>query len=455
MEWVANFVSDHLEWLGVGSFALVGYWGVSRRKKHHKTGKKLLEKAIKTKMDEPLTMHPHVDPVLCAGCGSCTRVCPEGGIVNLINHKAVLVAPTKCVGHGECEVACPTGAISLVFGTKTRGMDIPRITTDYETNVPGLYIAGELGGMGLIRNAVKQGGLAAQHALRNLPNGAKADTDLLVIGAGPAGLTAALTAIQQKKSYICIDQNSFGGTVYHFPRQKIVMTIPADLPIVGQMKFKNNKVSKEELLSYWNDVRQQTKLQVREQVRFESLLKEGDVFNVKTSAGQITAKKVILALGVRGSPRKLGLPNEDSGKVTYNLVDPEQYQDQHIAVVGGGNAGVECAQYLANPKLRNKVKLLVRGKVFDRCNEENQRIINEMAAKKEVEIWYESSVGEIHPDRLVVKKEDKAVTIPNQFLFVFAGAESPHKMLMSYGIQIDKKFGEALGSSGVKKPRKV
>ena len=432
----------------IGIFLFLAFASIFRRSVHSRAAKKALKKAVESKTDEPLTLHPEINPALCAGCGACTAVCPEGDILKLIDHKAVLVSPSKCVGHGECEVACPTSAITLVFGTSTRGMEIPRLTSHYETNVPGLYIAGELGGMGLIRNAVKQGTLAAEHALKNLGGkGPPNSVDLLVVGAGPAGLAASLTAIAQKKSYLCIEQGGFGGTVYNFPRQKVVMTYPAELPLTGTMKFPKHKVSKEELLEFWMDVRRKTGLKVREGTRFEGLERKGEVFEVKTSQGVVHARKVILCLGVRGSPRKLGLKNEDLPKVTYNLIDPEQYQGKHIVVVGGGNAGVEAAQMLGQSKFRNRVTLLVRGTAFDRCNEENQKKIRAMEKDRLVNIWFESTIKEIHADRLVISRKTGEETVPNDFLFIYAGAELPHKFLMSLGIGIDKKFGEALGGS--------
>ena len=370
------FLLKHFEFVMIISLVVIAFLVSSHRTKKKETyAKKLMKKAIDSKLDEPLSLHPEIDPSLCAGCGGCTKACPEGEILQLINHKAVLVAPSKCVGHGACEAACPFDAITLVFGTKTRGMEIPRVSADYETNVGGLYIAGELGGMGLIRNAIKQGTLAAKHALGKLGN-IKTDYDVIVIGAGPAGLAASLCAIAMKKKYVCIDQNTFGGTIANFPRQKVVMSHPADLPIVGKMKFNSNKVSKEELLEYWSDVKKKTGLKVKERCRFENLEKIENYFSVKTSMGTFTAQKVILAMGVRGSPRRLGLANEDLPKVTYNLVDPEQYKNQSIVVVGGGNAGVEAAQSLAKASLQNQVILLVRSEIFDRCNEENQKIIH-------------------------------------------------------------------------------
>jgi thioredoxin reductase/ferredoxin len=447
-------ISNHLEGIAIGLFLLIVGFIVYRGESKQKMAQKVLDKAVKSNMNEPLTLHPEIDPAKCLGCGTCTKVCPEGDILQLIDHRAVLVAPTKCVGHGECERACPFGAISLVFGTKTRGVDIPRLNSNYETNVPGLYIAGELGGMGLIRNAIKQGYLAATHAIDKVTASAKAlssdaptDTDILIVGAGPAGLGAALTAISQKKSYICIDQNSFGGTVFNFPRQKVVMSHPAQLPIVGEMKFKQNKATKEEVLAYWDDVRKKTGFKIRENVKFENLEGRDGHFMVTTSAGVISAKKVILAMGVRGSPRRLGLPNEDLPKVTYNLLDPDQYQNQDIVVVGGGNAAVETAQYLGAEKRKNRVTLLVRGTTFDRCNQENIDIVTKMRDQGLVDIWHEASVKEIQPEYLIITRNGTDHQINNSYVFVFIGAEMPHKFLMGLGVEIDKKFGEALQST--------
>ena len=442
-----HWAAEHVTAIGVGAItAFVGF-KIARTEKKHAEAQAILDKAIKSDLHEPVTLHPEVDPALCAGCGACTRVCPEGDILQMIEHRAVLVAPSKCVGHGECERACPMDAIQLVFGTKTRGMDIPRLTTNYETNVPGLYIAGELGGMGLIRNAVKQGALAAKHALENAGN-AKAEVDLLIAGGGPAGLAASLMALSMKKSYVCIDQNSFGGTVANFPRQKIVMSHPFTLPGAGVAKFPGNEVSKEQLLEYWEAIRTRFSLKVRERVKFESLAEADGAFAVKTSDGEIRARKVILALGVRGSPRRLGVPGEELPKVTYNLLDPEQYQGKKVTVVGGGNAGVEAAQSLADARWNNDVHLLVRGDRFDRCNDENQRRIRALEAAGRVKIWMNASIQRIESTQIAVRKGEENINIANDFVFVFAGAELPHKFLMSLGVEIDKKFGQGLGRAG-------
>lgn len=442
MLYIKEFILNHISSLTFIILLSFVFYSILRKNKQSEYAKKLVQKSIQSGMNEPASLHPEIDPTKCAGCASCTKVCPEGDILKMIENKAVLVGPSKCVGHGECERACPVEAIKLVFGTKTRGMNIPRLNSNYETNVEGLYIAGELGGMGLIRNAIKQGTLAAKDALQKLPQ-VKTDVDILVVGAGPAGLAASLVAIAEKKSYLCIDQNSFGGTVYNFPRQKIVMSHPFTLPIVGLSKFNKNKVSKEELLEYWNEIKSKTGLKIQEKSKFEKLEKKENYFEVQVNEKIISAKKVILSMGVRGSPRKLGAPGELQSKVTYNLLEPDQYQNQHIVVVGGGNAGVEAAQMLCDIKLNNTVHLLVRSQSFDRCNEDNISRITALEKQGRVKILFKTEVVEILEKEIKIKTNDNITNLQNDFVFVFAGAEMPHQFLMSLGIQIDKKFAES------------
>ncbi len=440
-----DFILGNLVWIIVFLMTLPVLYLKNKRAKELSRAKKKLKKSIANQLNEPLTLHPEIDPQLCTGCGTCVKSCPEGEILGLVNHKAVLVSPTKCVGHGECEQACPMDAIKLVFGTKTRGMDIPRLNSNYETNVPGLYIAGELGGMGLIRNATKQGTLAANNAILKLEKNSNNEVyDAVIVGAGPAGLAASLLFHAKNKKYLLIEQNSFGGTVANFPRQKLVMSHPFKLPLFGEIKFPTNKVVKEDLLAIWNRIRKKASLNIKEQTRFDNLKKEGNYFLIQTSQGVLKAQKVILAMGVRGSPRRLGLPNEDLPKVTYNLIDAQQYINNDIIVVGGGNAGVEAAQMLAAPNLKNRVKLLVRGSNFDRCNEENIKKISALEKLGLVEIWFNSTIKQINPNDAIITKNGVDSQIPNQYIFIFAGAELPHNFLMSLGISMDKKFGEAI-----------
>lgn len=442
-----DLISDNISYVGFVIMFAIAIFSIARKTKKNKKAISTLEKNIRENLNEPLTLHPEIDESLCAGCGACVKACPEGEILQLINHKAALVYPTKCVGHGACEQACPFDAIDLVFGTKTRGMDIPRISPDYETNIAGLYIAGELGGMGLIRNAIKQGRLAAMHAvLKSKTIKVIADYDIFVIGAGPAGFSSALTALEQKLKYKLIDQNTFGGTIFNFPRKKIVTSHPIDIPIFGTKKFKSNIVSKEEMLEVFNKIKTENKLKISERESFKNLkVLENGLFEIETDKGIYSTKKVILAMGVRGSPRRLGLQNEDMPKVTYNLIDPDEYQNVSVAVVGGGNAGLEAAQYLSKKHLKNKVYLIVRGgpeEAFSRANEQNQKIIFDLEREKTITILYDSSIKAIETEYIIVKKGEEEIKVKNNFIFIFAGAEVPFKFLMSLGIKIDKAHGE-------------
>lgn len=443
-----DFISDNFALIAIGLMVLVATIGILGRKKTHKKAVKTLAKNEKANLMEPASLHPIIDQTLCAGCGSCVKACPEGEILQLVHHRAVLVYPSKCVGHGACEIACPFGAIDLVFGTKTRGMEIPRISQDYETNIPGLYIAGELGGMGLIRNAIKQGKLAAMHAISMVSSVTeRADYDLFIVGAGPAGFSAALAASEKKLKYKLIDQNTFGGTVANFPRQKIVTSHPVEFPSTNPKKFKSNIVLKEEILAYFDAVKKEKGIIVDEKENFTAMKKnEKGIFEITTTKGKFTSKKVMLCMGVRGTPRRLGVPGEELSKVTYNLIDPEEYKNCSVAIVGGGNAGLETAQYLSKPHLKNEVHLVVRGgpsEAFARANEANQKLVFEQEKQGLVKIHYDASTKSIDKEFITINEGNKEVKIPNDFVFIFAGADVPFKFLMSLGIELDKHHGES------------
>lgn len=439
-----QFLGDHF-YLSVVlfMFSVLLILFIKKERKHAKAKLKM-QKSKAAGTDLPNTLHPVIDPTKCGGCAACTVVCPEGDILQMIDGKAVLINGSKCVGHGECQRACPLDAIDLVFGTLEKGVDIPNLSKDYETNMPNVYIAGELGGMGLIRNAVKQGSWAAYHAIKKLDSKVKTDTDLFIIGAGPAGMSAALAAIEKKVSYVLIDQNTFGGTVNNYPRNKIVMSYPADLPIVGKMKFSNNKVSKEDLLDFWSSAVKKANIKILNNTKFLKYKDEGQFFTIETDKKTWTAKKIILAMGSGGLPMKLGLKNEDSPKVFYTLKDPDAYKKQHVVVVGGGNSAVEAAQYLGAKKLGNTVKLLVRGKALSRTNEDNVTIINKMQSEGLIEICYETSIKDIQPDKITIDKKGELQDIRNDFIFVFAGNIKPYKQLGELGIKIETKFGEKI-----------
>lgn len=238
--------------LAVYAAPLIALWGgwTYYGKWRSRKAAEVLEDNRRAGLMEPNTLHPVIDPSKCLGCAACARACPEKTVLGIIDGKAALIEPSLCVGHGACQTACPTDAISLVFGTETRGVDIPVLTPDFETTVPGMFIAGELGGMGLIKNAIEQGRQAMDHIARRASRSGKSDDclDVVVVGCGPAGISAGLGAIERKLSFVVLDQGTLGGTVAHFPRHKLVMTAPAHLPMVGPVNF--GEIRKEDLLAY-------------------------------------------------------------------------------------------------------------------------------------------------------------------------------------------------------------
>ena len=421
---------------------LLGLWLtfyiVSRRRT--KRALAVMEDARIAGLTEPASLHPVIDPALCLGCAACVKACPERSVLGIIDGKAKLIEPSHCVGHGACATSCPTDAISLVFGTETRGVDIPHVSPKFETNVPGLFIAGELGGMGLIRNAIEQGRQAIRHIAakaRAIEAGPEV-LDLLIVGAGPAGISAALGATEQKLKFRIVEQDTLGGTVAHFPRGKLVMTAPAELPLVGKVKF--GEISKEKLLEFWEGVVAQTGLHIDFEERVDSVSRENGVFVVSTNRSEFRAKTVLLAIGRRGTPRTLGVPGEDSTKVVYRLVDPQQYGGQHVLVVGGGDSALEAAASISD-EAGTHVTLSHRGKAFDRARQKNRDRVSAAASAGRLSVLLESDVERIAMRTVAIRTQQGVLEIANDAVIVCAGGVLPTEFLKRTGIEVETKYG--------------
>jgi len=387
---------------------------------------------------EPATLHPVIDTKRCLGAGTCVKACVEAGVIGLIRGKAYLIDPSRCIGHGLCKAACPHDAITLVFGSATRGVDIPEVQPTFETNVPGLYIAGELGGMGLIRNATEQGRQAIESIKKNKGRGKQ--LDVVIVGAGPAGLSATLGAMQSKLRHVTIEQDSLGGTVAHYPRGKIVMTQPAVLPLVGKMKIR--ETTKEKLLGIWHGIVKKLHVKIRFKERLEDITKNGNGFTVKTTRGSYETRNVLLAIGRRGTPRKLGVPGEETSKVVYSLTDPEQYRNQHVLVVGGGDAALEAATSIADER-GTTVTLSYRSAGFSRAKQKNRQKVDDAQAAGRLRVLLSSNVKEITQDKVLLDQEGTAITLPNNAIIVCAGGVLPTPFLKKIGISVETKYGTA------------
>src|SRR6202051_744828 len=317
-----------------------------KRKKIEVKSREAAEKG-QLRSDGPQAQHPHIDAANCIGCAACTHVCPEGDVLAMLGGKAVIVNGYKCIGHSLCAEACPVGAITMVLASPSMGGDRPRLTPDYETSIKNLFIVGELGGLALIKNAINQG----RDCVDNIANRMNALTsrrstpdilDVVIIGAGPAGISASVRAIEKKLTYVTVDEGEMGGTVAKYPRQKLVMTTPVEFPMYG--KFKKMELSKEDLLAFWKSVLQRVDFKFRQGEKVEDIKKGQDgIFTAVTTKNQYRSHAVVLAIGKSGSPRKLGVKGEELPKVMYRLIEADHYINKKILVVGGGDSAIEAA----------------------------------------------------------------------------------------------------------------
>ena len=427
-------------WLYGLPFLVILLFYFWKRSTQHRKSQRIYDEAVASSLTEPASLHPVVNHGRCLGCASCITACPEKDVLGVIHGKAHLINPTHCIGHGACKKACPFDAIELVFGTEKRGVDIPQVDEHFQTNVPGIYIAGELGGMGLIRNAVSQGVQAVDSISRLKDMGSGWPLDIVIVGAGPAGIAASLAAKSRKLDFVTLEQDSLGGTVSHYPRGKIVMTAPAELPIVGKMHFK--ETSKEALMKFWEDVVAKADLKINDRQRVESIEVEHTGFLVKTGDCEYHTRAILLAIGRRGTPRKLGAPGEEQSKVVYRLIDPEQYKNQHVLVVGGGDSALEAAMSIADEP-GTTVTISYRSDAFSRAKEKNRNKVTAAEKEGRLQVLLQSTVKKIDSDKVVIETADGEICIDNDAVIVCAGGILPTAFLKDIGINVDTKFGTA------------
>ena len=410
---------------------------------HKKRVKAAIEAAEHGKLfsDGPRAQHPHINLESCIGCGTCVDACPEGDVLGLLNGKATIVKGHKCIGHSLCADVCPVGAITMVMAKASASADMPALTPEYETSIPNLFIAGELGGLALIKNAVNQGRECIDLITSRLPqlhealpslNGHSDVIDVIIVGAGPAGISASLRATENNITHLTLEREAVGGTVSKYPRQKLVMTSPVEFPLYG--KFNKTALSKEELLGLWEKVMSRADLNIKTNVCVETIKREDDgIFSVKTGSGTYRSRSVVMALGRAGTPRKLGVPGEDMPHVLYRLIEADHYTNNNILVVGGGDSAVEAAMGLAHQP-GNKVTVSYRKGEFSRLKDRNTKRIEEHIKGKKLDVMFNSMPVEFRKGSVLIDAGGTVKEIPNDYVWIFAGGIPPTDFLKSTGI---------------------
>src|SRR6195256_3775538 len=427
-----------------------------RRLKKRETQARASAEKGKLHSSGPQSQHPHIDATYCIGCAACTMVCPEGDVLAMLGGKAVIVNGYKCIGHSLCAEVCPVGAITMVLASPSMGGDMAYLTPEFETTIKDMYIVGELGGLALIKNAINQGRdcidiIAKRAAARNGARRSPDVYDVLIVGAGPAGISAALRATEKKLNYITIDEGEIGGTVAKYPRQKLVMTSPVEFPMHG--KFKKTELSKEELMAFWDKVLKRADFKLRQGEKVEDIKKgEDQIFTVATTKAQYRAQFVVLALGKSGSPRKLGVKGEELPKVMYRLLEADHYINKKILIVGGGDSAVEAAMGLGH-QVGNQVTLSYRKDGFSRIKERNSQRIEESIRKGKVKVIFNSNPVEFKQDSVLLDVQGKVEEIPNDFVWIFAGGEPPTAFLKKIGIGFGNQDLTSTGSKEAKQAK--
>jgi thioredoxin reductase (NADPH) len=377
--------------------------------------------------------YPAVNRAVCIGCGSCVQGCREKTVLAVIRGKSTLVNPLACRCCGECERNCLTGGLKIVEHGRKITVRIPWVDENYQSNVAGIYIVGSLTGAGLIKEAINQGRAAVNHIMKGafpaaLPN-------VMVIGAGPAGLSAMLSCRKFGLPVLCFEKDLTANTIRNFPKKKILMAEPVEMPIVGPLWV--GDASREELLEAWERMLAKAGACISTGSRLEKIEKKDGRFLVTISGKPYACDKIVLALGNRGVPRKLGIRGEDMPNVFYNLLEADEFSGSAVTVIGAGDSAIEAA--LALQRNGCRVIMLVRGDGFPKAKVKNQERIEQARVGGQIRIHFNSQPLEIGANFISFNAGGATHREKIDAVFIMVGGELPFELLESFGIKIVEK----------------
>jgi thioredoxin reductase (NADPH) len=357
-------------------------------------------------------------------------------VLTIERYVAQVARPEACCGLTLCEQVCPNGSLVITDGDPIG--DRPRIGDDLQAlDQPGVYLAGDVTGLPLIKNAIAQGARAVEQIQASLPKKHGAPLDLLIVGAGPAGISAALRAKELGLRFEVLEQATVAHSIQSFPRGKLVFDQPLELPVAGPLWL--SECTKEELLAQWTRVIRQERLTIREGERFVSVAREGSTLAIASESGDpptaksYRAARVLLSIGVRGSPRLLDAPISPSmeSKVFYHLADARSFAGQRCAVVGLGDVAMEAAIALARQP-GTKVTVLHRGDDFTRGKARNIDECKRMAAAGQLELVFGATVSAVSDKGVRIGSREVAVDA----VFVMIGSHAATRLLEAAGVKV-------------------
>ncbi|MBT6564323.1 MAG: NAD(P)-binding domain-containing protein, partial [Candidatus Scalindua sp.] len=311
-----------------------------------------------------------------------------------------------------------------------------------ETSVQGVYIVGDLTGIPLLRLAADGGTKIVKQLFSDQKATSEKEEstdvyDLIIVGAGPAGISAAIECKKKNINYIILESNRILNTIENFPKEKPITLKPDRVQL--ELPLEMNDGFKETLI-------EELTIQIeREGLNFEvgtfvqRLSRKDNIIHIETNKNVYMAEKAVLAIGKAGNSRQLKVPGELLPKVFNKLYDPGEFVDKDILVVGGGDSSMECSIALA--KSGNKIIHSYRKEEFSRPKEENMDRFNDLVEQGKITPFFESTVTEIRENEVVLRIKEDSKTIHNDAVFTLIGRELPTKFFKRSGIRMEGENG--------------